>query len=322
MCGWSHTRLFTSCCWWAWVIGLISESNNSIADETLDVIKCGVLIFQMRKLRSRGWTYLPSVILPVGDSQVWKFSYLTVVNRRKRPAFYVIWILVSPLLLVSKIRTFGGSSGERVRSKAKRLYTVKILFWFFSCFCFFPSICFMMVKILHGATSVLSHSSQKPRAITPSTRSPTLKPFCFPNSSQILPSLSILTNTALPPSLSSLTTVLQLSFCWSSLFQCLISQWQKLPVVLHFHFFLAHFPACPAAGCDHVTKFWPMGGGRRVMWQFLEILKRRLVGTFCSLLQCPFFFIYFILFFVRKVGTELTSLANLPLSAWGRLSLI
>lgn len=43
---------------------------------------------------------MPSVILPVGDSQVWKFSYLTVVNRRKRPAFYVIWILVSPLLLV------------------------------------------------------------------------------------------------------------------------------------------------------------------------------------------------------------------------------
>ena len=122
-------------------------------------------------------------------------------------------------------------------------------------FCFFPSICFMMVKILHGDTS--SYSITQARNQEPSPHS---------LDHQLL-------NYLLPKQLSDLAFTLHLhkhiiSHCNTAVVSLLpppllpVSYFSvaKTTSCLCFCFVLPHFPAYIAAGCDHVTKLWPMGG--------------------------------------------------------------
>lgn len=83
----------------------------------------------MRRLRSRGCTQLPSVVLLVGDSQV--------LNRRKRPS------ILQNLDTCISLSAF----------KSNPNYLAFFLDLFLV---FFPSVCFRMAKIPHGDTSICS----------------------------------------------------------------------------------------------------------------------------------------------------------------------
>lgn len=132
----------------------------------------------------------------------------------------------------------------------------------------------MMVTMPHGDTSsyaVTQARSQEPtlrRSVTPTSRSATLILPSFPDGSQLAATLR-------PQGLSLTQATWKHSHCKACRalhfdlpgFQRLISQWKRLPVVLHV--------CLPCSRpCDHVANIWPVGGKQRQVWQVLGISSK------------------------------------------------
>lgn len=146
----------------------------------------------------------------------------------------------------------------------------------------------MMVTMPHGDTSsyaVTQARSQEPtlrRSVTPTSRSATLTLPSFPDGSQLAATLR-------PQGLSLTQATWKHSHCKACRalhfglpgFQRLISQWKRLPVVLHV--------CLPCSRpCDHVANIWPVGGKQRShMAGSRDLLKSRWWAYFALFFGVP-----------------------------------
>lgn len=158
-------------------------------------------------------------------------------------------------MLLSKIQTFGGSSGERIVSKAESLYTVQMPFWPTPFYLFYDgenSPWWYLYLLGHVARN--EEPSPHPlvfKLLTPSTSQTALRSCLHFPSSCLMPEQSLSSHCSI--------AVVFLLASFASTVLILSGKNCQLPYISIFSPLL-YFPACLAGGCDHVAKFWPMVG--------------------------------------------------------------